>query len=80
MSAFVARKKGITFSDRENLKYSTSFQSPSCTLPTGGKGIEQEIFSFNMQILRTFHLQLACLVCHSWAADLQGYKAGKLTT
>jgi hypothetical protein len=49
ITAIVARKEeGIGFSARENLKYSTSFQSPSCTLPTGGKGIEQEIFSFSM--------------------------------
>ena len=47
MSAFVDMKeKGVTFSAGENFKYSTSFQSPSCTLPTGGKGIEQETFLF----------------------------------
>jgi hypothetical protein len=44
----VRKEKGTKFSDRENLKYSTSFQSPSSILPTGGEGIEQEIFSFNI--------------------------------
>jgi hypothetical protein len=41
ISGLVSREeKGVTFSDRENPKYSTSFQSPSCVLPTSGKGIE----------------------------------------
>jgi hypothetical protein len=49
MPAFVGEKeKGITFSAGKNLRYSTSSQSPSCTLPTRGKGIEQEIFPLNM--------------------------------
>jgi hypothetical protein len=41
ISGFVSSKeKGVTFSDRENLKYSTSLQPPSCVLPTSGEGIE----------------------------------------
>ncbi len=62
----------VTRNDRQDLKYSTSFQSPSRLLPPRGKRGEQEAVDVNMQVLRTVDLQLAWLAQCSWCADLQG--------
>ncbi|OEU56101.1 MAG: hypothetical protein BA868_04270 [Desulfobacterales bacterium C00003106] len=67
----------VTRNDRQDLKYSTSFQSPSRLLPPRGKRGEQEALDVNMQVLRTVDLQLAWLAQRSWCADLQNCKAGQ---
>ena len=60
-------------SNEDDVKHSAPFQPPPCVLPTGGKGLGQEILSSIMQILRNSHLQLARPVYASFCADLQPY-------
>lgn len=67
----------VTRHGRQDLKYSTLFQSPSRLLSPRGKRGEQEAVDVNMQVLRTIDLQLAWLAQHSWRADLQNCKAGQ---
>lgn len=67
------------YSAQKHLEHSTPSKPTSFILPVGRDRPQQEAVHLNLQALRNFHLQLACVAYCIRSGDLQDCKTCKLT-